>query len=122
MSLHYTRLSYDLDGNQTLIKTATGIWTVEHARRLVGRVDKPRSEFAPQGRAGNGVPASQYNAHNRPIRFTQGTTEIECGYDYRGRRFEKKVTENGTILRETQTIQMGVGLFRYSVLGYEHNR
>ena len=31
----------------------------ESPRRLVGGLDKPRSAFAPQGRAGNGVPASQ---------------------------------------------------------------
>ncbi len=31
----------------------------ERPRRLVGGLGKPRSAFAPQGRAGNGVPASQ---------------------------------------------------------------
>ena len=31
----------------------------ESPRRLVGGLDKPRSAFAPQGRAGNGVPTSQ---------------------------------------------------------------
>ena len=61
--------TYDTDGNQTLVKTSTGIWTVE------------------------------YNAENRPIRFTSsdGSTVIECSYDYMGRRATKKVTENGSI-------------------------
>ena len=61
--------SYDADGNQTLVKTSTGIWSVE------------------------------YNAENRPIRFTSsdGSTVIECAYDYMGRRATKKVTENGSI-------------------------
>ena len=61
-------MRYD-DGNQTLVKTATGIWSVE------------------------------YNAENRPIRFTSsdGSTVIECSYDYMGRRAVRKVTENGSI-------------------------
>ena len=61
--------AYDADGNQTLVKTSTGIWSVE------------------------------YNAENRPIRFTSsdGATIIECSYDYMGRRATKKVTEDGSI-------------------------
>ena len=59
---------YDADGNQTLIKTSTGIWEVT------------------------------YNAENRPVKFEsedRGTT-VECAYDSMGRRFEKKVTVGGT--------------------------
>ena len=59
---------YDADGNQTLIKTSTGIWEVT------------------------------YNAENRPVKFEsedRGTT-VECAYDSMGRRFEKKVTIGGT--------------------------
>lgn len=58
---------YDVDGNQTLVKTATGIWTVA------------------------------YNAENRPVRFANEdeTTIVECAYDYMGRRIEKKVTQHG---------------------------
>ena len=55
---------YDASGNQTLIRTSTGIWTVA------------------------------YNAVNRATSFTSrdGATVVECGYDYQGRRFMKKVT------------------------------
>ena len=60
---------YDADGNQTRIKTSTGIWEVS------------------------------YDANDRPVVFTSqdGRTSITCGYDYRGRRFEKKVTVNGAV-------------------------
>ena len=59
---------YDADGNQTLIKTSTGIWEVT------------------------------YNAENRPVKFESedGGTTVECAYDSMGRRFEKKVTVGGT--------------------------
>ena len=59
---------YDADGNQTLIRTSTGIWQVA------------------------------YNAENRPVRFVNESakTVVECTYDYMGRRFEKKVTVGGT--------------------------
>ena len=60
---------FDADGNQTRIKTETGVWSV------------------------------QYNAENRPIRFTSedGLTVIECSYDSLGRRATKKVTFNGSV-------------------------
>ena len=60
---------FDADGNQTKIKTSTGIWEVS------------------------------YDANNRPVVFTSqdGRTIVTCGYDYRGRRFEKKVTVNGAV-------------------------
>ena len=60
---------FDADGNQTLIKTSTGIWT------------------------------TVYNAENRPVRFTneESDTVIECAYDSMGRRAYKKVTTNGTV-------------------------
>ena len=60
--------TFDDDGNQLTVQTATGVWNVT------------------------------YNAENRPITFTQGTTVIECRYDSQGRRFEKKVTANGTVI------------------------
>ena len=59
--------TFDDDGNQLTVQTATGVWNVT------------------------------YNAENRPITFTQGTTVIECKYDSMGRRFEKKVTANNVI-------------------------
>ena len=59
---------YDADGNQTLVKTSTGIWEVT------------------------------YNAENRPVKFESedGGTTVECAYDSMGRSFEKKVTVGGT--------------------------
>ncbi len=60
---------FDADGNQTKIKTSTGIWEVS------------------------------YDANDRPVVFTSqdGRTIVTCGYDYQGRRFEKKVVINGTV-------------------------
>ncbi len=57
--------TYDLDGNQTKILTSTGEWVVE------------------------------YNAENRPIRWTQGNIEIEMAYDRMGRRISYHETRNG---------------------------
>ena len=61
--------AFDADGNQTLVKTATGIWSVT------------------------------YDAENRPVSFTneETNTVMECSYDYMGRRVTKKVTVNGSI-------------------------
>ena len=60
---------HDNSGNQTKIKTGTGIWTVA------------------------------YNAENRPVLFTSenGSVTVACEYDYLGRRIWKKVTRNGTV-------------------------
>jgi len=59
---------FDDDGNQTLLKTTTGIWHVT------------------------------YNAENRPILFSNATTAVEMSYDYKGRRFEYKETVNNTLV------------------------
>ena len=61
--------TYDASGNQTLIRTSTGIWTVA------------------------------YNAANRTASFTSrdGATILECGYDRQERRYMKKITVNGTV-------------------------
>ena len=71
--------TYDASGNQTLIKTSTGVWTVV------------------------------YNAANRAVSFTSrnGNTIIECGYDYQGRRYMKKVTENGTVASHERYLYRG---------------
>ena len=53
---------YDDDGNQTLIKTETGIWSVV------------------------------YNAENRPVRWTQGDTVITMAFDRMGRRVDYRET------------------------------
>ena len=71
--------TYDASGNQTLIRTSTGIWTVA------------------------------YNAANRAVSFTSqnGNTIIECGYDYQGRRYMKKVTVNGTVVSHERYLYRG---------------
>lgn len=71
--------TFDADGNQILVKTATGIWTVV------------------------------YNAENQPVSFTSadGTTIIECAYDHMGRRATKKVTSNGSITLHQRYIYRG---------------
>ena len=60
---------HDADGNQTLIRTSTGIWQVT------------------------------YNAENRPVKFESedGGTTVECAYDYMGRRHTRKESVNGTL-------------------------
>ena len=56
---------YDADGNQTKVLTDTGVWAVE------------------------------YNAENRPIRWTQGNKVITMGFDRMGRRvFYKEMSGN----------------------------
>ncbi|WP_204846405.1 RHS repeat-associated core domain-containing protein, partial [Akkermansia sp. BIOML-A51] len=64
---------YDADGNQTRMKTSTGIWNV------------------------------CYDGNDRPVSFTSedGYTLVVCNYDYMGRRFEKKVIVNGTYISHT---------------------
>ena len=56
---------YDADGNQTLIKTGTGIWSVV------------------------------YNAENRPIRWQSGDTVITMAFDRLGRRVEMRTIKDG---------------------------
>ena len=60
---------FDAEGNQTRIKTETGIWT------------------------------AVYNAENRPVSFTNEATGtvVTCAYDSMGRRSFKQVTVNGTV-------------------------
>ena len=71
--------TFDADGNQTLVKTTTGIWTVA------------------------------YDAENRPVSFTnaESNTVIECSYDYMGRRATKKLTINGNITLHQRFIYRG---------------
>ncbi len=70
---------FDADGNQTLIKTETGIWS------------------------------AVYNAENRPVSFTntESNTVVECSYDSMGRRAYKKVTVNGTVTLHQRYIYRG---------------
>ena len=71
--------TYDADGNQTRIRTSTGIWKVS------------------------------YDANDRPVLFTQedGRTVITCSYDYQGRRFEKKVAVNGSTVSHAWYLYQG---------------
>ncbi len=61
--------TFDADGNQTRIRTTSGIWNVI------------------------------YNANNRPIRFASEDNEtvVECRYDHMGRRVTKKVSVGGIV-------------------------
>jgi RHS repeat-associated protein len=68
---------FDADGNQTLLKTTTGIWHVT------------------------------YNAENRPILFSNETTVVEMTYDYLGRRFDWKETVSGVLIRHERYIYRG---------------
>ncbi len=78
---------HDADGNQTLIRTSTGIWQVA------------------------------YNAENRPVRFVNESakTVVECTYDYMGRRHTRKVSVNGTMSSYLQiaAIDAVSGAFRW---------
>ena len=58
---------YDLDGNQTLVKTSTGVWQVS------------------------------YNGENRPVLWTCGTTNIVMAYDRMGRRVLSRETVGGAV-------------------------
>ncbi|MCI6981725.1 MAG: RHS repeat-associated core domain-containing protein [Akkermansia muciniphila] len=71
--------TYDADGNQTLVKTSTGIWAVT------------------------------YNVANRPTVFANEATGtvVECSYDSVGRRATKKVTVNGTVTLHQRYIYRG---------------
>ena len=69
--------AFDLDGNQTLLKTTTGIWHV------------------------------WYNAENRPVLFSNDTTKVEMSYDYKDRRFEYKETVNGALTRHERYLYRG---------------
>ena len=71
--------TYDADGNQTRVKTSTGIWNVT------------------------------YNAKNRPVLFSKEgeNLTVACTYDYMGRRATKKVTENGTVTLHQRYLYRG---------------
>lgn len=69
--------TYDTDGNQTSVKTSTGVWAV------------------------------QYNADNRPVVFTQGSKKVECVYDYLGRRVEKVEYDGNALTKRTRFMYMG---------------
>ncbi|MBQ7023899.1 MAG: RHS repeat-associated core domain-containing protein [Akkermansia sp.] len=71
--------TFDDAGNQTLVKTSTGIWAVT------------------------------YDAENRPTLFSnaESSTTVECTYDYMGRRATKKVTVNGSVTLHQRYIYRG---------------
>ena len=71
--------TFDDAGNQTLVKTSSGIWAVT------------------------------YDAENRPTLFSNAdsSTTVECTYDYMGRRATKKVTVNGSVTLHQRYIYRG---------------
>ena len=71
--------TFDADGNQTLVKSSTGIWSIT------------------------------YDAENRPVSFTnaESNTVVECAYDHMGRRATKKVTVNGAITLHQRYLYRG---------------
>ena len=68
---------YDADGNQTKVLTETGEWAVE------------------------------YNAENRPIRWTQGNKVITMGFDRMGRRVFYKEMEGNRQVTYTKFLYNG---------------
>ena len=70
---------FDADGNQTRIKTESGIWT------------------------------TVYNAENRPVSFSNEATStvVTCVYDSMGRRAYKKVTTNGIVTLHQRYLYRG---------------
>ncbi len=71
--------TFDADGNQSLVKTTTGIWSIT------------------------------YDAENRPVNFTNAETNtvIECAYDHMGRRATKKVTIDGEVTLHQRYLYRG---------------
>ncbi|OCA02740.1 RHS repeat protein [Akkermansia glycaniphila] len=71
--------TFDADGNQTHVDSYMGNWDVV------------------------------YDANNRPVRFTKadGSVIVENGYDFMGRRYMQKVTENGTVTRHERYLYRG---------------
>ena len=71
--------TFDADGNQTLVKTTTGVWSIT------------------------------YDAENRPVNFTntEANTVIECCYDSMGRRATKKVTVDGEVTLHQRYLYRG---------------
>ena len=69
--------SYDLDGNQTLVRTSTGDWTVA------------------------------YNAENRPVAWTKGDTVVTMVYDRLGRRVECKEVVGGATVKHERFVYNG---------------
>ncbi|MDO4410591.1 MAG: RHS repeat-associated core domain-containing protein [Akkermansia sp.] len=83
--------TFDAAGNQTLVRTATGTWSVT------------------------------YNAENRPVIFQKTadsvTTRITCTYDYMGRRATKKVEEITTDAEGNETTTL-ITYHRFIYRGY----
>lgn len=68
---------YDMDGNQTKVKTSSGEWSVT------------------------------YNGLNQAILFAQGSKRVECLYDYLNRRVEKAVYEGEILVSKKRFIYRG---------------
>ena len=73
--------TYDADGNQTTVKTKTGIWQVA------------------------------YNAENRPVRWTCGTTNLVMAFDRMGRRVRRIMKKNRTAVVALKNMERQNELF-----------
>lgn len=79
---------YDADGNQTLVKTKSGVWSVA------------------------------YDGENRPVQWSCGTTTVVLTYDWGGRCVGKKVLEGGVVRKESRfAYNGGVRVAEYVVSG-----
>ena len=83
---------FDLDGNQTLVQTQTGIWSVI------------------------------YNGENRPVQWSNGTTNVAMKFDRMGRRveyLETASTEESVICDDITNIVMTVTTNAYHRFVYD---
>ena len=82
---------YDDDGNQTRIKTSTGIWNVTYNAKNLAAA------------------ASSSGVASRPVLFSKEgeNLTVACTYDYMGRRATKVVTENGVITTSHRFLYRG---------------
>ncbi|MCD8062812.1 MAG: RHS repeat-associated core domain-containing protein [Akkermansiaceae bacterium] len=68
---------YDEDGNQTKVKTSTGVWKIT------------------------------YNALNQAVSFIQDDKRVECRYDHLNRRVEKTVYDGEVLISRKRFIYQG---------------
>jgi RHS repeat-associated protein len=73
---------HDADGNQTIVRTSTGVWHVS------------------------------YNADNRPVCYSNDTAVVTLGYDYLGRCFRRAVSEWSPASSEFQVSSFQRYLYR----------
>ena len=80
--------SYDVDGNQTTVKTMSGEWAIV------------------------------YNGDNRPVSWSCGTTNIFFSYDWMGRRMKKTIAKDGVVCSESMFSYDGSRIVaEYAIVG-----